>query len=87
MGDLENNSAHSNKLISYIELLRPGWWPACFFIGLTPGMLAILWTTGSLNDFFQCLLRPESFLRLLKLLRLISREDQKLFQLELLLML
>lgn len=41
------------KLIAYIELLRPGWWPACFFIGLTPGMLAIFWNSGSLDQFFQ----------------------------------
>jgi 4-hydroxybenzoate polyprenyltransferase len=41
------------KAIAFVELLRPGWWLACFFIGLTPGMLAILWNTGSLNDFFQ----------------------------------
>jgi 4-hydroxybenzoate polyprenyltransferase len=38
---------------AYIELLRPGWWMACFFIGLTPGMLAIFWNTGSLDEFFQ----------------------------------
>jgi 4-hydroxybenzoate polyprenyltransferase len=38
---------------AYIEILRPGWWLACFFIGLTPGMLAIFWDTGSLNEFFQ----------------------------------
>jgi 4-hydroxybenzoate polyprenyltransferase len=42
-----------SKTLAFIELLRPGWWLACFFIGLTPGMLAILWHTGSLNDFFQ----------------------------------
>jgi 4-hydroxybenzoate polyprenyltransferase len=41
------------KVIAFIELLRPGWWLACFFIGLTPGMLAILWHTGSLDEFFQ----------------------------------
>jgi len=41
------------KLIGYIELIRPGWWPACFFIGLAPGMLAIYFNNGSLNDFFQ----------------------------------
>lgn len=41
------------KTIAFIELLRPGWWLACFFIGLTPGMLAILWHTSSLNEFFQ----------------------------------
>ena len=40
------------KLVAYIELLRPGWWPACFFIGLTPGMLAIFWNSGSLDEFF-----------------------------------
>jgi 4-hydroxybenzoate polyprenyltransferase len=48
--------AEKNKignLKGYIEILRPGWWPACFFIGLTPGMLAIFWSTGSLNEFFQ----------------------------------
>ncbi len=41
------------KTVAFIELLRPGWWLACFFIGITPGMLAILWNTGSLNEFFQ----------------------------------
>ncbi len=41
------------KLASYIELLRPGWWPACFFIGLTPGMLAIYLNNGYLNEFVQ----------------------------------
>lgn len=41
------------KLVAYIELLRPGWWPACFFIGLTPGMLAIFWNNGSLDEFIQ----------------------------------
>lgn len=41
------------KLVAYIELLRPGWWPACFFIGLTPGMLAIYSSSGSLDDFIQ----------------------------------
>jgi 4-hydroxybenzoate polyprenyltransferase len=40
------------KLVAYIELLRPGWWPACFFIGLTPGMLVIFWKYGSLDEFF-----------------------------------
>jgi 4-hydroxybenzoate polyprenyltransferase len=49
MGESDNN----NKTIAFIELLRPGWWLACFFIGLTPSMLAILWNTGSLDDFFQ----------------------------------
>lgn len=41
------------KLVAYIELLRPGWWPACFFIGLTPGILAIFWTNNSLDEFIQ----------------------------------
>ena len=41
------------KLLGYIELLRPGWWPACFFIGLTPGMLAIYTNSGSLDEFIQ----------------------------------
>ena len=41
------------KLVGYIELLRPGWWPACFFIGLTPGMLAIYTNSGSLDEFIQ----------------------------------
>jgi 4-hydroxybenzoate polyprenyltransferase len=41
------------QTVAFIELLRPGWWLACFFIGLTPGMLAILWHTGSLDEFFQ----------------------------------
>lgn len=41
------------KLVAYIEILRPGWWPACFFIGLTPGMLAIFWNSGSLDEFIQ----------------------------------
>jgi len=41
------------KLVGYIELLRPGWWPACFFIGLTPGMLAIFVNSGSLDEFIQ----------------------------------
>lgn len=41
------------KLVAYIELLRPGWWPACFFIGLTPGMLVIFWNSGSLDEFIQ----------------------------------
>ena len=47
MGDIQK------KLVAYIELLRPGWWPACFFIGLTPGMLAIFWNSNSLDEFFQ----------------------------------
>jgi len=42
-----------SKFIAYIEILRPGWWPACFFIGLTPGMLAIFWNTSSLDEFIQ----------------------------------
>jgi len=41
------------KIVAYIELLRPGWWPACFFIGLTPGMLSIYTNNGSLNEFIQ----------------------------------
>ena len=41
------------KVIAYIEILRPGWWLACFFIGLTPGMLAIHWRDGNLDDFWQ----------------------------------
>jgi 4-hydroxybenzoate polyprenyltransferase len=41
-----------NKIFPFIEMLRPGWWLACFFIGLTPGILAIFWKTGSLNDLF-----------------------------------
>jgi 4-hydroxybenzoate polyprenyltransferase len=41
------------KLVAYIELLRPGWWPVCFFIGLTPGSLAIFLKSGSLNEFIQ----------------------------------
>ena len=41
------------KLVSYIELLRPGWWPSCFFIGLTPGMLAIYGSSNSLDEFIQ----------------------------------
>lgn len=44
---------NQTKNIAYIEILRPGWWPACFFIGLTPGMLAIFWVNGSLDEFFQ----------------------------------
>ena len=48
-----NKSTFKTKTIAFIELLRPGWWLACFFIGLTPGMLAIFWNTGSLDDFFQ----------------------------------
>ena len=40
-----------NKLIAYIEVLRPGWWPTCFFIGVTPGILAIFWSSGSLDEF------------------------------------
>jgi len=40
-------------IASHVEILRPGWWLACFFIGLTPGMLAIWWSTGGLDDFFQ----------------------------------
>jgi len=46
-------SKTQKKLVAYIELLRPGWWPACFFIGLTPGMLAIFWNSGSLDEFIQ----------------------------------
>lgn len=42
-----------DKIIGNIELLRPGWWPACFFIGLTPGILAIYIETGTLNSFIQ----------------------------------
>lgn len=49
----ENKNKFKSKTIAFIELLRPGWWLACFFIGLTPGMLAILWDTGSLEEFFQ----------------------------------
>ena len=41
------------NIIAYIELLRPGWWPACFFIGLTPGMLSIFSNSGSLDEFIQ----------------------------------
>jgi 4-hydroxybenzoate polyprenyltransferase len=41
------------KLVAYIEILRPGWWPACFFIGLTPGILAIFWNSGSLEEFIE----------------------------------
>jgi 4-hydroxybenzoate polyprenyltransferase len=41
------------KLIAYIEILRPGWWPACFFIGVTPGILAIYWNSGSLDELIQ----------------------------------
>ena len=41
------------KIKAYIEILRPGWWLACFFIGLTPGMLAIHWRYGSLDEFYQ----------------------------------
>ncbi|UCE38488.1 MAG: UbiA family prenyltransferase [Thermoplasmata archaeon] len=41
------------KLVAYIELLRPGWWPACFFIGLTPGILVIYLNSGSLGEFIQ----------------------------------
>jgi 4-hydroxybenzoate polyprenyltransferase len=41
------------SVVAFIELMRPGWWLACFFLGLTPGMLAILWHTGSLEEFFQ----------------------------------
>lgn len=44
---------NKTKNIAYIEVLRPGWWLACFFIGLTPGMLAIFWVNGSLDEFFQ----------------------------------
>jgi 4-hydroxybenzoate polyprenyltransferase len=38
---------------AYIEVLRPGWWLACFFIGLTPGMLAIFTRYGDLDEFLQ----------------------------------
>ncbi len=48
----ENKTNFKTGIIAFIELLRPGWWLACFFIGLTPGMLAILWNTGSLDEFF-----------------------------------
>ena len=41
------------KLTGYTELLRPGWWPACFFIGLTPGLLAVFVINGSLDNFIQ----------------------------------
>lgn len=41
------------KIKAYIEILRPGWWLACFFIGLTPGMLAIHWRYNSLDEFYQ----------------------------------
>jgi 4-hydroxybenzoate polyprenyltransferase len=43
----------NQKIKGYLELLRPGWWLACFFIGLTPGILAIYWHTDSLDEFFQ----------------------------------
>lgn len=46
-------SKTQKKLVAYIELLRPGWWPVCFFIGLTPGILAIFLKSGSLNEFIQ----------------------------------
>ncbi|MCK5562210.1 MAG: UbiA family prenyltransferase [Thermoplasmata archaeon] len=42
-----------DKYKGFIELLRPGWWLACFFIGVTPGMLAITWDTGNLDEFLQ----------------------------------
>ncbi|MCK5560823.1 MAG: UbiA family prenyltransferase, partial [Thermoplasmata archaeon] len=48
-----NDNSSKSRMIAFIELMRPGWWLACFFIGLTPGMLAILWNTGSLNEFLQ----------------------------------
>jgi len=42
------------KIKAYIEILRPGWWLACFFIGLTPGILAIHWRDdGSLDAFWE----------------------------------
>lgn len=47
------NESQKGNFKAYIEILRPGWWLSCFFIGLAPGMLAILWNTGSLNDFLQ----------------------------------
>jgi 4-hydroxybenzoate polyprenyltransferase len=46
-------NSYGSKVKAYIELLRPGWWLACFFIGLTPGILAIFWNTGGLDEFFQ----------------------------------
>jgi len=46
-------SKTKKQLIAYIELLRPGWWPVCFFIGLAPGMLAIFTNNGSLDEFIQ----------------------------------
>lgn len=43
-----------DKIKAYIEILRPGWWLACFFIGLTPGILAIHWRdNGSLDAFWE----------------------------------
>ena len=42
------------KIKAYIEILRPGWWLACFFIGLTPGILAIHWRDdGSMDAFWE----------------------------------
>lgn len=42
-----------DKIKAYIEILRPGWWIACFFVGLATGMLAIYWKNDSLDDFFR----------------------------------
>ncbi len=40
--------------VAYIELLRPGWWLACFFIGLVPGLLAIFTRDdGSMKEFLR----------------------------------
>jgi 4-hydroxybenzoate polyprenyltransferase len=49
MFELKNES----KLKAYIEILRPGWWLACFLIGFTPGVLAIFYVNGSLNELLQ----------------------------------
>lgn len=41
-------------IIAYIELLRPGWWLACFFVGLAAGLLAIFTRdNGSIREFFR----------------------------------
>jgi 4-hydroxybenzoate polyprenyltransferase len=48
----ENANDLRTRTKASIELLRPGWWLACFFIGLTPGLLA-LWSIDSVHEFFQ----------------------------------
>lgn len=46
----EKKSPHTK---AYVELLRPGWWPACFFIGVVPGLLAVYLRDGSITNFFR----------------------------------